>query len=286
MDGSPTPCSRRTAAATPRPHFAARWTPRAGAGGELDRRGIRPCVGPARRGRGRRCLDGRVGAGRRGRGGRSAPAAWTRPTPATTARATRSPTSTGRWSRGGGRGPGVGAVAGRVRRPERRGDSPSAGGETCRGMRGERAVRAREPGRRRSTSSRYRMSKSTAKALGAGFFLGRTPPRYRISNPAVPWGSAPETSTLRPGPRAAVAGEGHHRLDRVRLALEQRLDGAVRAVAHPTAHRRATRRGGAWCREEHPLHVAVDDDAARDPLAHARIVARGLRAGERAVTPS
>ena len=77
-------------------------------------------------------------------------------------------------------------------------------------------------------------------------------------------------------PRAgALVDEAHHRVDRLAIALEVRLDRAVVVVAHPAAHVAGVGAPAGGLAEEHPLDGAVDDDAAGGWLGHGGIVARG-----------
>ncbi len=60
--------------------------------------------------------------------------------------------------------------------------------------------------------------------------------------------------------------ELHQRVDRVRLALEDRLDGSVAAVAHPARPRRASRPRGARCRgRTHPARARAPPRGGAPP---------------------
>src|SRR3954447_18321587 len=65
----------------------------------------------------------------------------------------------------------------------------------------------------------------------------------------------------------ALVSEAHHTLDRVRLALEDRLDRALGGVAYPAAHSFGGGLAASGVAKEDPLHLAVHDHAPSDRLA-------------------
>jgi hypothetical protein len=56
--------------------------------------------------------------------------------------------------------------------------------------------------------------------------------------------------------------EGHHRFDRLRVALEDGLDRALGRVARPAGHAAAVGLATRRVTEEDALHTAVGDDSA------------------------
>ena len=61
--------------------------------------------------------------------------------------------------------------------------------------------------------------------------------------------------------------EGNEAFDRIRFALEHRLDRPVAVVAHPTGDAVRDRAPADRVSEEHSLNVPVDDDARADHTA-------------------
>src|SRR3954447_8333360 len=72
-----------------------------------------------------------------------------------------------------------------------------------------------------------------------------------------------------------LVSEAHHALDRVRLALEDRLDRALGGVAYPPAHSLGGGLAASCVAKEDPLHLAVHDHAPSDRLARHLSAAQG-----------
>jgi nitroreductase len=65
-----------------------------------------------------------------------------------------------------------------------------------------------------------------------------------------------------------LAAELDQPLDRLRIPLEDGLDGAVPAIAHPAGHVALLRKTTRCVTEEHALNVPADDDAAPDHASY------------------
>src|SRR4051794_27336384 len=74
---------------------------------------------------------------------------------------------------------------------------------------------------------------------------------------------------LHVGVAGAAAHEFDHSPDSILVALEHRLDGAVRAVADPAVDARGTRLARGGVAEEDPLHATVRHDSPADHRAKA-----------------
>ena len=115
---------------------------------------------------------------------------------------------------------------------------------------------------RRPTSAWTRVGRSgvAASMSNPGGYAGQ-----RTSKPRRPSGSSAldverlDLRVARPG-----AGELHERLDGVRRALEDRLDRAVGAVAHPAGDAAALRLAAGAVAEEDALHAPGGADPAAD----------------------